>query len=135
MWAGYVAPAMRPKVPCAQSLLTPITGGHFQITEKDRLRQTEHYDTEHRRKKHLEYFVLVNGTEECTIWVAPRNQHYVFHADDEKLKMCKIIKMEEMKLSRQCVYLLQRKVQHAGGDGKKISDCGIIFTSILKMWN
>lgn len=77
-----------------------------------------HSNVENRRGKKEEYFLIVNGLEEHTIWIAPGSQKNVFFFDEGKAKMCKIILMEEVGLPGECVIFEHGNVQDAGGGCK-----------------
>lgn len=96
------------------------TRGRFLITGKSCPLQMGHKDLEHRLRKSLRYFVVVNGSEQCTIPVAPGSHGYVYCFVEEAATVCKIIKMKEMKLPKKCVLLGHWNEQHAGG-GRKAS--------------
>lgn len=49
-----------------------------------------------------------------TVWVAPESQNDVFCYDEKKAMQFKVIKMEEVKKLRACIFFTHVNVQHAG---------------------
>lgn len=45
----------------------------------------------------------VNETSTCTTWFSARGHKYLFYTEYEKTKVCEVIEVEEMELSRECV--------------------------------
>lgn len=83
---GSIGAAMRMVEPYAQTLLVCKTGGRFQITGKNCPPQTGRNDFENFREKGAGYFVIVNGSEECTISVAPESQKYLLYSDVKRAR-------------------------------------------------
>lgn len=74
----------------------------------------EHDDFEHRQERNLGCVVVVNGSEECTLLVAPRSRNYVLSSDEKKPKLCEIIKIEDIKLPKEVLLFGHMNVQHEG---------------------
>lgn len=95
-------------------------GERFLITGKDRPTRTGPNGLEHHRGKNLGCFVIVIGPEVSTILVAPGSHSCVFYSDEEKGKLCELIKLKEVGLPRKCVLLKHGNVEHAGGEWERI---------------
>lgn len=65
-----------------------------------------------------EYFVIVDSSEECTIWVTTGSQNYVLNSGYEKPKPCKAIKIKEVMSPRECVLFEHGNRQHTGRKGE-----------------
>lgn len=61
----------------AHKSLIPKTGSAFLIIWTGYLSQMVHNELDHRSRKNPRYFVIANGTERSTIWVAPGDQNQV----------------------------------------------------------
>lgn len=95
---GWTATAMRLEEFYDRKLPVPNTSEMFLITEKDYQPQMDHNDFERRFGKNRCYSINVNGSRECRICALPGGRNHVFSSDEEKANMCKIFKMEEVKL-------------------------------------
>lgn len=101
MRVEFTAAVTRPEETYSDQLLISKTGGQFLITGKFCPPQTGHNVLEHRQGKNSWYFFIVRGFEECTIWVATEGHNCVLHSEEERTKLCKVNRMEEMRLSRE----------------------------------
>lgn len=79
-------------------------GGRFRIIRKLSPPKTEHSKFENSLGKNLCYFVIVNGSEEFTVCVSPESRHSIFHFNENKAKLCKVVELEELKLPRLSVF-------------------------------
>lgn len=111
----WIAATRRLEKPHVYKVRIPSTGWRFLITGRDCSPKTEDKDIDHHIEKHSVYFVIVNNSRECNIWVAPGSQNYLFCDKKEKDKLCKVIKMEKVKLLRVCVLFGLWNAQHVGG--------------------
>lgn len=102
----------------AEKLLIPKTGGQILFTRMDGSRQTGHKYFEHCRGNNLKYFVIINGTEECTTSNAAGIQNYLFLPNQEKAKLCNVMKMKELRVWKECFIFVHDTVQHASGGEK-----------------
>lgn len=93
------------KEPYAQKLVMLNMGCQFLITVKKCPSLTEHNEFKHRNGKKQSYFVILNGSEMCTISVAPETHNYLVYTDQMKAKLYRMIKTEEMRLARECVFI------------------------------
>lgn len=102
--------------PYEQKLLIPILVGGFCSLERTvcckRGRTTS--GKVRGRRKNLRYFVTVVASKECTISIAPESHHDVFYSDEEKARLRKIAKLEEINLQRESVFFEEENVQYAG---------------------
>lgn len=115
-WVGSIVAAMRLEQPFAQRLFMPQAGAWFLITANDCPPQSGHNDFDHHRVKNRRNFVIVKTWEEFTIWVVPGSHNHMFYSDVDKRKLSKIIKMEEIRLSRESVIFGCGSVQHGNGE-------------------
>lgn len=77
-----------------QKLLMPSTNGQYPSTGENGQSQTGYKDLWQRRGESRAYFVIVCGAEECSTWIAFRIHNYVFYSEEEKARLCEIIKSE-----------------------------------------
>lgn len=94
----WIASTLHLKEAYAQTLLIHKTDVCFPVTARDCLLQTEHNDFVQTYGKILRYGILVNCSEECTIWISFRSHHYVFYSDADKVKLCSMIEMKYVTL-------------------------------------
>lgn len=134
IWMGLIAAGMPLKEPYAQKLLVTKTGGWFLINEKDLSPQTGYSVFEHRRGKNPGYFGIVNRLGKCSIWFLLVIQHYVFNSDEAKTKLCKLIKLKEVILTRKCMFLGDENVQHAGAGRNRNHGLGCHLYFTWKTW-
>lgn len=102
--AGWIGSGIRLEGPYSWKLHMPKTGGGFLITQKDCPAQMGCKDFGHCTWRNPGYSVTVSETVEYTIWIAPGSQKHVSYSDDQKANLCELIKMEEVKLPRECVF-------------------------------
>lgn len=60
------------------------------------------------------YFVTVSGSEECATRDVAGSHTYMLYSEEEKAKMCKVVRTEEVKLPRVCAFFGHGNVQHPG---------------------
>lgn len=58
--------------------------------------------------------MILNGLKKSTTSAAPESHNYVFYFDEKKANLCKVIRMEEVAMDRDHVFLRHGNVQHAG---------------------
>lgn len=92
-----IAAAMHLKPLYVHGLSTPTIDGRFLISGEDCPSQTVKIPSKFARKKMRAYFVTVNKSEKCKIWVAPGSQIYVFCSDVVRAKLCKDVRAKEVK--------------------------------------
>lgn len=80
------------------------TGVRFLIFGKNCPLQTEQNDFDYNWEKNPVYFVIFNGSEASTIWVARGSHKYIFRSDDENAKLFYVNKTEEVRLPTECVF-------------------------------
>lgn len=68
--------------------------------------------------KNSGYFVIDNGSEQCTIRIVPGSHLYGFFFDEDKAKMYNVTKMENGKLQREYLFLGNGSFQYTGGGWK-----------------
>lgn len=59
------------------------------------------------------YFLVVECSEECMVWDAFWSHIYVFKSGKKKAKLHEVVKREELKRSRESVFVGCGSVQHA----------------------
>lgn len=96
-----------------QELLVTSTNERYVIAGKNYPPRTSHHHFEHQTWKNAGLFLTMNVLEECAIPVAPGSHNFVFYSDGEKDKLCTVIKLEEMKLAKECVFFRHGSAQHA----------------------
>lgn len=69
-WVEWILAAMPLYDPSAQKLLIPETCGMFLIAGMNFPSQLRHEDFKHHCGKSLVYLDIVNGSKNCTTWVA-----------------------------------------------------------------
>lgn len=116
---GQVTAATCLEEPYSRDVLTSEIGGLSLGTGKNTPPQTAFKAVVHRRGKDSGYSVIVKWSGKRTIWVATGGQRYRFYSDAKKAKQCNFIKMEEVRLPRQCVFFGHGSVYHTGGEGKR----------------
>lgn len=99
----------------AQNSLVLKKGERFLITGKDIPPRIQHNGLVDRRWKNPGYFIIMNGSEECTICVTPGIDNYVSYSAENKAKLCKVTKMEEVKLPKKSFFSKHGNAQNAGG--------------------
>lgn len=72
----------------SRGLLESVTNGRLLISGRNYTSQTSRNDFEHRGEKNACYFVIVNGSEESMVWVAPGSQNYMLYSDKDDAKPC-----------------------------------------------
>lgn len=69
-WVGYIAARMRLEELYGQKRLISKNGGRFLFSGKKYPPKARHHDFEYRPEKNLGYFVIVDGLEDGTNWIA-----------------------------------------------------------------
>lgn len=82
----------------AQKLLIAKLSGQILINRMDCQPKMGHSYFERCSGKNPGYFMIVNGSEECSIWVAVGRYNFVVGSDEAKAKIRKVMKMEDMSL-------------------------------------
>lgn len=90
-------------------------GGQFLIAANGCPSRAGHNVIENRQEKKPGYPFIVDGSGRCTVRVSPGSKIFVFYSDEEEAALCKMTKMKEVKLHRQCVPYQHRDVQNVGG--------------------
>lgn len=101
---------MRLEKPDVQNLLKLITVGRSLVAGKVFPQQTENNRFAYRLGTSPEYFIIVDRSEECTIWLACGSKNPVFYFDKDMYKLCRVIKKEKVKTTTDFVFFVNGSV-------------------------